>query len=224
MKRILYLFVVALLSLGIVTACSSDKESNNGTNDDAKNSEKQQPPDKSNNKEEDTTDESVEKPTSGDNDEKKGDTSAGDFDDQKDLKLGDTAKIEDTLGKSEITISAIKEKPEIDGESSLLDKFLVAEVTVKNIGESPIKAEDVIDSLRLAEELETSGSPDDSEFFKSIDRIEGTLEPGKKIEGQAVFDASESDIHYIFMDIGLVASGAVKNQAIWSIQSDEVEK
>ncbi|GIN93751.1 hypothetical protein J22TS1_48020 [Siminovitchia terrae] len=202
MKRLLYVLATALLSFGLLTACSSDKSSNNGTNDSSKSNQEE-------NEKANRTDKA------------KGDTSSGDFDDQPDLKLGDTAQIEDTLGKYEVTMESIKQVPDINGEGPQLEKLFIADITVKNIGDTTIEAKDVMDNFMFADEKETSGFPDEAKFF-GMEEIKGELQPGKTITGKAVFDSYGNDTYYIFIDVGLVASKAVKNQVIWTISEDEI--
>ncbi|PWA09233.1 hypothetical protein DCC39_13255 [Pueribacillus theae] len=202
MKRLLYVFATALLSIGLLAACSSNKESDNGTNDSSKSN--QEADEKANG-----------------TGVAKGDTSAGDFGDQPDLKLGDTGQIETTLGKYAITVEGIKQVADIDGKGPQSDHLFIADITIKNIGDTTIEAQDVVDDLEFADEKETSGFPDESKFF-GMEEIKGELQPGETISGKAVYDSYGNDTYYMYIKTGLVASGAVKNQVIWTISEEEI--
>ncbi|MEK3887596.1 DUF4352 domain-containing protein [Bacillus sp. FSL K6-3431] len=224
MKRILIMLGTLLLSITIFAACSSNsnekendepiKENNTGEGTGEANQSKDV--------DEQTKDENE---TSGDkeNNEEKSNTSSGDFKDQTDLKIGDSGQAESTLGKHEITIHSVKMLDEIDGEAAMFDHFFVAEITLKNIGDKPIDAEDTIASLEITEDLEGSGSGDDSSFFNSIEALTGTIEPGQSIKGEAVFDGREANTYYIRTVSGLIASGAVKNKTTWIFEKSETQ-
>jgi len=150
-------------------------------------------------------------------------SSSDGFPDQLDLKIGDTGQVETTLGRYEITVDSISKKDEIDGRRSQADYFFVADVTVKNIGDDSIDANESKDNLEITSMLEGSGFSDVASFFESIDEIEGTLEPGESISGQMLFEEDEADTYYLRFTEGLVAAGVVKNQVIWTFTLDEVE-
>lgn len=140
------------------------------------------------------------------------------------MKIGDTAQVETTLGKYEITIDSVKKEDTLDGEESQVDYFFVTDVTIKNIGEETIDANESKDILEITSTLEGSGFSDVSSYFDSIETIEGTLEPGESISGQVLFEEIDASEYYIRFSEGLVAAGALTNQAIWTFTLEEAEK
>lgn len=150
-------------------------------------------------------------------------TSSGEFKDQTNLKIGETAKVESTIGKYEITINSVKMKDEIGGEASQLDHFFVTEISLKNIGDQPIDALDTIGSLELTEDLKGSGYSDVSESVKISAPFSGEVKPDQTVTGEAVFEGLDSNENYIRISPGLIAAKGVKNKAIWKFEIAEAK-
>ena len=220
MKRFLFLLVALFLSVSALAACSSESDKNGKT--ESTNGEVEKQPEKS----EDTQGSSENKQDEDSEENKKNqeaDTSSGDFKDQTNLKIGDAGQSESTVGKYEITINSIKMKDEIEGELPMFNHFFVTDITLKNIGEIPYDAKDIIDNLELTEDLEGSGSGDYSHYFKSIKAVTGTIEPGQTVNGEIVFDGRESNKYFIRTNSGLIAAGAVKNKTTWTFAKSEAQ-
>lgn len=143
--------------------------------------------------------------------------------DQENLKIGDTATIESTLGKFEVTLESVKGVKEIDGEESLLGNLLITQLTVKNVGEKAFNTEDQIDTLEMVTDIKGEGSPDDSAHFESLKKLTGNLEPGESVSGEAVFEAYESDEYLMMTKRSYRAGNTVYNNAVWTIQNSEVK-
>ncbi|WP_280772017.1 DUF4352 domain-containing protein [Salipaludibacillus daqingensis] len=148
--------------------------------------------------------------------------SANNYDDQS-LQIGETGQVSSNTGEYEITINTVEIRDDIEGEASQLDYFIVANVTVNNIGSNPIQAEDPIGTLELKRNLDGSGFSDLSSHYSEIDKIEGEIEPGEEVTGEMVFQAHDEEEQHIVIRDGLVASGAVNNQVIWSFEKTEAE-
>lgn len=228
MKRLILLFGVLLLSVGIAAACSSNTDNNEVENNvDANVEEGNNETNENVEDENEATDANDEEMTTDVETEIENEldtSSSSEFDDQTDLKIGDTGQMDSTLGKFEITIKSIKQVDSLDGEVSMFDHIFIADVTVKNIGDTPIDARDIITSLEITDDLEGSGSEDTSEHFMSVNALNGTIAPGESLDGEAVYEARDSDTYYIRVVSGLIASGAVKNEATWTFNNNEVEK
>lgn len=143
--------------------------------------------------------------------------------DQENLKIGDTATIESTLGKFEVTLESVKGVKEIDGEESLLDNLLITQLTVKNVGEKAFNTMNQIDTLEMVTNIEGEGSPDDSAHFESLKKLTGSLEPGDSVSGEAVFEAYDSDEYLLMTKRSYRAGNTVYNNAVWTIQNSEVK-
>src|SRR5690606_29357905 len=139
MNRLLLLLTTLIVSFVILSGCSSAKDSNYEENDRQKEEINNQ-----------FSDEQIkDKNKENENEESTEETTDENIIDQKDLKIGDTGQIESTLGKYEITIDSIKKEDEIDGRAPQADYFFVTDVTIKNIGDSSIEAEDAKGNLEI---------------------------------------------------------------------------
>lgn len=207
-KRMLLLPAIVLVSFSIFSACSSNKEAEQPAN---------------NNNAANEAENTHEEKSVKESDVDKSGSSSGEFEDQIDLKIGDTGQVETTLGKYEITIESIKEVEDIDGKSPMLDRFFIAEVKLKNIGDTAIDARDAMDNIEITEDLDGSGYSDYSPHFSNTKALTGTVEPGDSVSGQAVFEGYEEDTHYIRVVSGLLAAGAVKNDVRWTFTNDDLQ-
>ncbi|MCM2677121.1 hypothetical protein [Alkalicoccobacillus plakortidis] len=77
--------------------------------------------------------------------------------------------------------------------------------------------------MEFTDDLEVSGFPDDSQYFDSLDNIEGTLAPGEELTGQVIYEAYENQENYLRITGGLVASGAAKNHIRFTFEKSEIE-
>ncbi|RST72214.1 hypothetical protein D4T97_016330 [Siminovitchia acidinfaciens] len=143
--------------------------------------------------------------------------------DQLDLKIGDTAKFDTTLGTYEITLHSAKLiGKELDGETTELDELMVLDLTVTNTSETDMDVSDLIGSLEVTDNLEGAGFPDFSGYFSSIETIEGDLAPGEGKSGQMITDVYHSEEYFLRKSPGLVAAGTT-NDVIWTIQAEDAK-
>ncbi|MFS0689976.1 DUF4352 domain-containing protein [Sporosarcina sp. 179-K 8C2 HS] len=199
MKRLLVLTGAMLLSLSLMAACNSDsgKQGDEDSIEKSNDNQKNNPID--------------------------AEQSSGGFKDQTDLKIGDSGETESTIGKYKITVNSVKKVDEIDGKTPSLDYYFIAEMTVENIGDEPYDVLDIIDNLNFTKSLDSGGSGDFSKLHESVNHFEGTINPGESVTGEAAFQGQDSEVYYIKTIDGLIASGAVKNQTIWSFGIRETE-
>lgn len=153
--------------------------------------------------------------------EKKSD---GEIEDQLDLGIGDTAVIESTIGKYEITLESAEITSEIDGQKSELEDFILVKYRLKNVGEDSINIKETIGNLELTDYLEGAGMTDSSSEFNEVETFDGELASNEEAVGEALYYVYEADEYYIVVTEGLVGSGAVKNQIRFTFQANEIEE
>ncbi len=216
--------LATLLAAGLLAACgdnSDDEVTDVDTPED--NEEELQDDDTDTDGVEEDSEEKSE--TDEETDSNDGDSvGSGSFEDQEDLSIGDTAEISTNTGEYEVTINSVLKMDEVDDRPSQLGFFILADVTVKNIGDQGLQAEDTIDILELTYNLDATGSGgDNSQHFDSIDGLSGEIESGEEMTGELIFEAHDYEELYIRVNSGLVASGAVHNNAVWKFDVSEAE-
>lgn len=220
MRKIFILFAAAITSTGILTACSSDtteKEKPKPIEVDINNDEE---------KSEDveaSSDNNQDTETKANEENKAADTTPANFEDQTDLKIGDTGQTESTIAKYAITLNSVKIKETVDGKSPSLDHYFLGEITLKNIGDTAFDATDIVDNLAFTEDLKFGGDGDFSKLYTEINPLVGTVEPGQTVTGDILFQGIDSETYYIRTKKGLISSGAVKNDTIWSFTKKEIQ-
>lgn len=128
------------------------------------------------------------------------------------LKVGDTANVKTDISHYLLTLNSVKFKNgEINGQKSQLEAYIVADITLKNIGNKTIKAEEAMKNLQLTDLLKGSGEPDDSVLLGDPNAIKGNLKPGQSKSGEAVFQVYKKNKYYLINNPGLVASGVLNN-------------
>ncbi|MEY8749547.1 DUF4352 domain-containing protein [Alkalicoccobacillus gibsonii] len=165
--------------------------------------------------------------SSSDDEETENDSSPnlgeGTTEDQLDLRIGDTGKIETSLNMFELTVNSVEMMDDINGETPEIDKIILTDVTLKNLSDTTMDISEALDVIEITSMLEGSGFPDFSQYYDSVETLEGQLESGEEIKGQLVFEENESDEYFIRVSEGLIAAGGAKNQAIWTFTKDEAE-
>lgn len=203
MKKYLNFTAILLTMSVVLIACGDNKEETNDTNADETSEVEQNSEETSSESSEDDLEITEE--------------------DQKDLKLGDTGKVETVLGTYEVTLdSGELVGPELDGEETYDDDLILLDITIKNIDDDSIEIEDAVSGLVVADELESGGSFDGAEDFDSIEKFTGTLNPGEEESGQLITDVVNSNTYYLMQDPGNVSAGAT-NQVIWTFEAEELE-
>ncbi|MGN7312386.1 hypothetical protein ACTHQ4_14925 [Alkalicoccobacillus gibsonii] len=151
------------------------------------------------------------------------DLSEGETEDQLDLRIGDTGKIETNLNVIEVTLNDVSLEEEINGEMPERDYFYVADITLKNLADEKADIAEALDVLEIASSLDGSGGSDYSHYYNAIEPMEGELESGQEIRGQLLFEEDDFEEYFIRVSLGLVAAEGAKNQAIWTFMKDEAE-
>ncbi|MEY8749545.1 DUF4352 domain-containing protein [Alkalicoccobacillus gibsonii] len=164
-------------------------------------------------KENDDEEESGNEPNLGD----------GETEDQTDLSIGDTAKIETTISEYEVTLDAVEFMDELEGEAvqSQFDTLVLADVTIKNLSEESIDISDSMGIFEITTSIESSGYPDVAAHFSGVDKFSGKLNPNEEASGQMLFEEINGEHHYLRVTPGLTASNAVKNEATWVFEEED---
>lgn len=140
------------------------------------------------------------------------------------LSLGDTGVMETTLGDYEVTPTAFRFEDEMTEDDPLQhplsDTFIIMDVTIVNIGDEAMDAEEVISSAIL-EDLEGGGRSAYDDFV-SIDSFEGEIAAGETVEGQLVFDLGHEDEYEL--SFGAAYTDSLSNEVRWQLFADQADE
>ncbi|MBG9785933.1 DUF4352 domain-containing protein [Shouchella lehensis] len=149
-------------------------------------------------------------------------TPAEEGEDQLDLVVGDTAIMESNVASFEFTLNSVEMVEEIDGEMPELDAYIIASITIKNVGDEPIDALETSRTFEYTDFLEGSGMPDDSEWYDEYDGVEGEIAPGDEMTGTAVYQGYIDEENHLRVKPGLTGISAI-NDAMFTFTRDELE-
>ncbi|MEI3612693.1 hypothetical protein [Pseudogracilibacillus sp. SO30301A] len=225
MKKILLTTVITLLITGMfLIACSDEGDSAEGNEQDTE-SETTDPVEETEGNIENSTEEA--KDIEAENDDSS-DSSDGLFkvmeEDQTDLKIGETATVQTSIGTYKLTVNAAEiVGSELDGVSTELEQLIVLDLTFKNVDDKPLNAEDIMSSLGITDMLEGSNNHNNAEAYESIDDFEGELVPGEERNTQFIADVYTAEEYYFRQNPGVVAAGT-SNDVMWTITAEEARK
>jgi hypothetical protein len=187
MKKLLFMM---LLAVALLAACGDDTASNDGNepNNEATNPEETVKPDEEEtvNNDNDADEANANEDEGTEEDDATAGNNSGFADDQQ-LTLGEAGVFDSTIGTVEITVNSVRAVDEIDGQDPLSDLFIIAEITVENVGDETQEAEDFKTAAMMNDE-ETHVSS-----VVSFSNLEGDIEPGESVDGELVFDIKESN-------------------------------
>lgn len=144
--------------------------------------------------------------------------------DQVDLKIGDRATVQTSIGTYELTVDDAEIiGPELDGVTTELEQLIVLDLTFKNIDSKPLNAEDIMSSLGITDLLDVSNNHNSAEAYESIDDFTGELEVNETRTTQFIADVYLADEYYFRQNPGVVAAGT-SNDVVWTITAEEAEK
>ena len=145
-----------------------------------------------------------------------------DEENQLDLRVGDTGVFQSTWGTFELTVETAEiVGTELDGEESYLDELIVLDLTFKNIGDTEIRAEEIMHGMEITDDLEKdSGYSNGASIFESIDLFEGELQPGEERATQFIGYIKTAKEYFFRKNPGNVEAGT-SNQVIWRIPDGE---
>lgn len=140
------------------------------------------------------------------------------------MELGETGFVDDEIGQYEITPKSVEIFKERDGITPYNDDevFVLIDYTVKNLGEEPIEAEDVLGFRSLLENAQGNRVDEKRSYdFDFVDKATGTIAPGESYEGQMFFDPPESETDEYTLQFG--SSAADVEDAEWFFTASEAK-
>lgn len=144
--------------------------------------------------------------------------------DQEGLGIGDTGIFDTVVGDFELTLNKAElVGKELDGEPSRIDDLIRLELTLKNIDNATILAEEVMSNMEVTHRLEGQGTVNYAEYFESARLFEGVIEPGEELTADFITDVYTAETYYLRRDSGNVAAG-YSNQVIWTIPAEEAKQ
>jgi hypothetical protein len=220
MRKLTQLLFIMLLGVALLAACGEDTASDDNTtetnNNDATESEEGNERAEEENTNNEGTDNEANEDTEVDDEEsnaENNDDSTGYAEDQ-DLTMGETGIYDSTLGTYEITLNAARTEDEVEGQDPIYDLYVITEVTIKNVSEDSIDAVELAASDMLNDQELSYGEAWDYGF-------EGEkIEPGETIDGELVFDVSESSYYELVYGY---AKPTVANEVRWRFEVDDIE-
>ncbi|MEN0642153.1 DUF4352 domain-containing protein [Alkalicoccobacillus gibsonii] len=211
---------VAVLSVGVLLGCNNNNEVveegatvENNSNDDSSSSENETSTEGFPDKEDFGSEENS---TSNNH-------SQALYDDQDDLKIGDSGSVETTLATYQVTLDGLEIVEQMNGVEPEMEVFVVADVTIKNVGENTIDINDSLLIWDISQRDEGGSYSERSQVYDVLDPFDGELEPGEEQTGQLLYENYDSEEHFIRVREGLLSSSAVKNKVTWSFSKEETQ-
>jgi len=182
MKKV-KLFILVLVAMVAIVGCSNDKDGNDNTDGDVNNNA-------NNNQQIENNDQ---------DDANESQANSGE------MKLGETAFVDDGINQYEITPKSVEIFTERNGTSTSNDDevFALIDYTVKNTSEEAFKEEDILVGAGLS--LTNSQGNIATEIthydYDFVDTIAESIEPGNSYDSQFLFEvpvseASEYTLHF----------------------------
>lgn len=143
-------------------------------------------------------------------------------DDQEGLNIGDTGVVEDTLGKYEVKLKTIKLTKHVEGIQLANDVFVLAQVSIKNVGENSFKASDVVSAVEMISPNDGGGG-NRAKLASDLDNFQGKgkVAPGKTVEGWLVFDKGKFGHYKMVWNFGF--TGTLSNKVTWEFDTSEAK-
>ncbi|KYG29520.1 DUF4352 domain-containing protein [Alkalihalobacillus trypoxylicola] len=149
------------------------------------------------------------------NDDSEQEASGEAGEDQMDLVVGDTAIMHSNISSFEFTLNSVEMVEELDGEEPELDGYIIASITIKNIGDEAIDAQETSRVFEYTDFLEGSGMSDQSQYTEQYEGVEGEIAPGDEMTGTAVYHGYIDEENYLRVKPGLAGTGLI-NDAIFT--------
>ncbi|WP_163583502.1 DUF4352 domain-containing protein, partial [Gracilibacillus saliphilus] len=132
------------------------------------------------------------------------------------LSLGETGRVESTLGEYEVIVKNFEILEEMEGEAPLRDHFILVDFEVNNTGNESIEGKEIYNAglINLNDDL----AAENTSFYESIGLLDETLESGDRTSAQFLFDVNESDSYDLVLNLGL---SGVATEVTWRFSVDE---
>ncbi|WP_054859771.1 MULTISPECIES: DUF4352 domain-containing protein [Gracilibacillus] len=200
------LITIALLLGILLIGCSSDGNNEQQPEEDEATSER------SNENSEEVND------SNDENESEESDSKEVSADNNSDvLGLGETGVVESTIGNYEITFESFQVLNDLDGKkpNDADEVYILVEARVDNTGDQALNGTDLYTASLFTEDETRS----ENDFHnESIEFIDGTIEPGKSMEGQFLFSVPESNSYELIYNHAL---GAFATELTWEFSADE---
>ncbi|HEU5140386.1 MAG TPA: DUF4352 domain-containing protein [Bacillales bacterium] len=138
------------------------------------------------------------------------------------LEVGEVGTIQDTLGTYEVKLKSADIKKEVKGLESKADIFILVKLSIKNVGDHPIKAGEVIESVKLLDDHK-GGGEDKADHTKGLNTFKGKgeIQPGTSKNGVLLFDMPESEYYQMVWNFGF--TGTLSNKVTWEFDASEAK-
>ncbi len=129
------------------------------------------------------------------------------------LGLGETGRVQTTIGDYEITFESFQLLDELEGETADKNEvFILMDAKVTNVGEETLNGQDLYTASIYSDD---GLSAENTFYYESINLLKGTIESGESMEGEFVFSSSISD------NYKLVYNHALGEELTWKFSADE---
>ena len=215
MKKTLKLFIILMISLLVMVACSNGDT----TTEDSGKSDYDSTSETDQTENNDVNESSDQEDVENDN----ADSANSQTDEVPVLALGETGVIEDTLGTYEVTATGFSFETEMSEDDPYQTPyngtFVVIDVMIKNIGETILDSEDITNTSLYRED---TGGMRNSPSFSSIENFIGNeIKPGEILSGQLLFDLGKED--YYELAFGANMPEHISNEVRWALHAEDAE-
>lgn len=138
------------------------------------------------------------------------------------LGLNDKDEIETTIAHYEMTPTNIETFNERDGHEPTNEGevFILIDVTIKNLDDEAVVAEDIIDlGVKLDGEEFNAGNMWGAGFDSFVNELEDDyeIEPNEEVEAQLIFETDPSDYFVLYTSWGLEDEA---DQNVWKLEEN----
>ena len=214
MRKYLKLFVILIVSLLMMVACGDDDTSTGNNGNEQGESTNGTDQTETDDIDEDTDEADVEIDDSDSSDiENDGDVPV--------LSIGETGVMETILGTYEVTVNSFWFADELsDGDDVSTPGngiFIVADITMKNIGEETLGLESIAQTRLLQDGAGIAGFDD----YPTLESFIGEIAPGESAAGQIAFDFFIEDYYELAFGYGMLSD--VSNEIRWALHAEDAE-
>lgn len=223
MKKYMKLSFYLLLAAFLIVGCSDNGETDDEQNNNNQNQETNEAAD-----EDDASEEIYEEENPDDTSENEEETNESNdtfVENQEGLRVGDAGTIVDNnKNRYEVTLNSVEFKDSVAGLELNGEAFVVANITVKNIGDDSF---DVLNMHSSGFGPEGALQASMNEVFRDAgveleeDLIEGEIAPGESVTGDHVFEIDQLADQYLFIIGG--SGQQIITYANWDVLESDIE-
>lgn len=226
MKLYFKLSLLIILSASLIVGCSNNEEESDQTDEEENSSQETNDTDEeesegNNGTSEDSSDELEE---NGDDSENSSGNNDTHVEHQEGLTMGETGIVVDNSeNRYEVTLNSVRYEDSIAGMDAGDGAYVVANMTVKNIGDQSFNAINMYEpGFGHVDEMQATLNPIliDLEDLE-LDLLEGEIAPEESVTGDHVFEINEKEDEYLFVIGG--SGHQIITYANWDVLESEVE-